>query len=75
MRKVLVLAIAVCVFGACNPSNNRPGESGALNDGMNAVDTNGGLADTAYNIDANQRKTDTSKMEDRVDVSTRDTSK
>jgi hypothetical protein len=73
MRKVLALAIAACMFGACNPSNSNPGESGAVNDGTKAIDSNGGLADTPYRVNANLRKTDTSKMEDRVDLSKRDT--
>lgn len=41
-----------------------------MNDGMKLGDTNGGLADTAY---AGQSATDTSKLENRVDISTRDT--
>ena len=70
MRKVLVLAIVVCMFEACNGSSN---QGGVVNDGTRTLDSNGGLADTAYKVDANLRKTDTSKMEDRVDLSKRDT--
>lgn len=54
-------------FYACS---NNGGQSGVMNDGMKLGDTNGGLADTAY---SNQSATDTSKMENRVDLSKRDT--
>lgn len=67
MRKVLTLAILISALQACNSSSD---QGGAVNDGKKAIDTNGGLADTPYNY---QPKTDTSKMEDRVDLSRRDT--
>jgi hypothetical protein len=57
------------IIYSCGPSST---QSGVDNDGMKTVDSNGGLADTAYQ---NQSATDTSKGEDRVDISTRDTIK
>ncbi|MBD0288450.1 MAG: hypothetical protein ICV79_23935 [Flavisolibacter sp.] len=68
MKRILMMAAMVFVLQACN---NNPGESGAVNDGMKAIDTNGGLADTGhYNVNPS---TDTSKMENRVDIQQRDT--
>ncbi|MDQ3278644.1 MAG: hypothetical protein M3Q06_09975 [Bacteroidota bacterium] len=67
MRKVFALLTGVAFFYACS---NNDGQTGVMNDGMKLGDTNGGLADTTY---SGQSATDTSKMENRVDVSTRDT--
>ena len=69
MKKILFVALAIAFLQACN--NPNPGESGTVNDGMNAVDTNGGLADTGrYQTNPS---VDTGKMEDRVDTEKRDT--
>jgi len=62
--------MSIALLQACSNNN---GESGVQNDGIKAVDSNGGLADTARTTD--QSATDTSKMEDRVDLSKRDTFK
>lgn len=68
MKKVLLIAMSFILLQACGNSNNQPANQ---NDGMSAADTNGGLADTAYG--PNTPMTDTSKMENRVDLSKRDT--
>jgi hypothetical protein len=67
MRKVFVLIAGFAFLTACS---NNGGQSGVMNDGMKLGDTNGGLADTSY---SNQGATDTSQLENRVDISTRDT--
>ena len=67
MRKVFLLMTGIAFLYACS---NNGGQTGVMNDGMKLGDTNGGLADTAY---AGQSATDTSKLENRVDISTRDT--
>lgn len=67
MRKVFLFLAGVAFLTACG---NNDGQTGVMNDGMKVGDTNGGLADTAY---SNQSATDTSKLENRVDISTRDT--
>ncbi|NTS40059.1 MAG: hypothetical protein EOO14_03805 [Chitinophagaceae bacterium] len=67
MRKVFLLLGGFVFLTACS---NNGGESGVVNDGMKMGDTNGGLADTPY---TNQGATDTSQLENRVDISTRDT--
>ncbi len=72
MRKVLIVAMTLGVFTACNNSSD---QGGVVNDGIKAVDSNGGLADTSYRINNNLKKTDTAKMENREDLSTRDTMK
>lgn len=68
MKKVFSLMTGVAFLVACS---NNDGQTGVQNDGMKLGDTNGGLADTARTT--NQSPTDTSKMEHRVDISTRDT--
>jgi len=67
MRKVFVLLAGFAFLTACS---NNDGQTGVMNDGMKTGDTNGGLADTTYN---NQGATDTSQLENRVDLSKRDT--
>ncbi|HEV7332657.1 MAG TPA: hypothetical protein VGN63_16580 [Flavisolibacter sp.] len=67
MRKVFVLMAGFAFLTACS---NNDGQTGVMQDGMKLGDTNGGLADTAY---TNEAATDTSKLENRVDISTRDT--
>ena len=66
--KLMIVATAFLFLQSCS---NNGGESGAVNDGIKAVDSNGGLADTAYNNSTSV--TDTSKLENRVDLSKRDT--
>ncbi|RYF86244.1 MAG: hypothetical protein EON98_04265 [Chitinophagaceae bacterium] len=68
MKKVLILVLSIGLLQACS---NNGGQTGVQNDGIKSVDTNGGLADTTYKGD--QSATDTSKMENRVDLSKRDT--
>lgn len=68
MKKILLIVMSVVLLQACSNSNNQPANQ---NDGLSTVDSNGGLADTAF--DANTPMTDTSKKEDRVDISNRDT--
>lgn len=68
MKKVLFIAASFLFFQACSNSNNVPA---VQNDGIKAVDSNGGLADTAFG--PNTPATDTSKMENREDLSKRDT--
>lgn len=70
MKKVVVFLAGIVIFTACS---NNGGQTGVQNDGMKLGDTNGGLADTAY--DGAAATTDTSKMEHRVDIATRDTFK
>ena len=70
MKKVFVLMAGVAFLTACS---NNEGQTGVMNDGMKLGDTNGGLADTARTT--NQSATDSSLMEHRVDISTRDTFK
>lgn len=65
MNKLLTMIAIAVALTACNSD-----QGGVVNDGTRAIDTNGGLADTPYNY---QPKTDTSKMENRVDLSKRDT--
>jgi hypothetical protein len=67
MRKVFVLMAGFAFLYACS---NNDGQTGVMNDGMKLGDTNGGLADTAY---SNQGATDSSQLENRVDLSKRDT--
>ena len=68
MIKILLIAVSFMYLQSCS---NNGGESGAVNDGIKPVDSNGGLADTPYTH--SNAATDTSKMEDRVDLSKRDT--
>jgi len=68
MKKVLLIAMSFVVLQACSDSDNQPANQ---NDGIQTVDSNGGLADTAFG--ANTPMTDTSKKEDREDLSKRDT--
>ena len=68
MKKALILITGFFILQSCS---NNGGESGTVNDGIKAVDSNGGLADTPRTT--NQSLTDTSKMEDRVDIEKRDT--
>ncbi len=68
MKKVLAIMTGVILLAACS---NNGGQTGVQDDGMKLGDTNGGVADTAFTTD--QSATDTSKMEDRVDLSKRDT--
>ena len=70
MKKVLTVILIAFCLGACGNSST---QSGVDNDGIKTVDPNGGLADTAAKT--NQSATDTSKGEDRVDISKRDTFK
>ena len=70
MKRILIVALSIACLQACN---NRPGETGVVNDGMSPVDTNGGLADTGnYQLNPS---IDTGKMENRVDTEQRDTLK
>lgn len=66
--KILSVVICAALLFACNPSNNNPGERGAINDGIKPVDQNGALQDTGYNYTS---PTDTAKDEHRVDVQPR----
>lgn len=68
MKKVFAILMSFALLQACSNNN---GESGVQNDGIKTVDSNGGLADTTRTT--NQSATDTSKGEDRVDLSKRDT--
>lgn len=68
MKKVFAAIFSLALLQACS---NNGGQTGVQNDGMKLGDTNGGLADTARTTD--QSATDTSKGEDRVDLSKRDT--
>jgi hypothetical protein len=67
MKKIFVVLAGLVMLTACS---NNGGQTGVQNDGMKLGDTNGGIADTQY---SNQGATDTSKLEHRVDISTRDT--
>lgn len=70
MKKIFVIMATAIALQACNNSNNNPGESGTVNDGIQAVDTNGALQDTGnYN---NTPQTDTAKGEHRTDLQQRD---
>jgi hypothetical protein len=69
MKKIVIALGSILILQSCS---NNGGESGAVNDGIKIVDSNGGLADTPY---VNQSGTDTSKGEDRVGTSKRDTFK
>lgn len=65
----LLLAAATISFSACNSSNNNPGESGTVNDGIKAVDENGALQDTGTLYTP---QIDTAKGEHRTDLQQRD---
>jgi hypothetical protein len=67
MKKLFAVLTGFIFLQACS---NNDGQTGVMNDGMKLGDTNGALADTPYQ---GQGATDTSKMENRVDISTRDT--
>jgi hypothetical protein len=67
MKKVFIFLAGFAFLYSCS---NNEGQTGVMNDGIETVDSNGGLADTLYK---NQGATDTSKMENRVDISKRDT--
>ncbi len=69
MKKLMAILAGTVLLAACS---NNGGQTGVQNDGTHPGDTNGGVADTPYH---NQGATDTSKMEHRVDISTRDTFK
>lgn len=71
MKGLIVAFASLFILQACN--NHGTDQGGAVNDGIKAVDSNGGLADTAFK--GNQSATDTAKMEDRTDISTRDTAR
>ena len=68
MKKVLFITMSFVLLQACGNSDNVPA---VQNDGIKTVDSNGGLADTAFG--PNTAATDTSKMENREDLSKRDT--
>jgi uncharacterized lipoprotein NlpE involved in copper resistance len=70
MKKVIGILALVFTLMACG---NNSSQRGVDNDGLKAGDTNGGLADTAYKTDPTG--TDSSKGEDREDISKRDTFK
>lgn len=70
MKRTFGVLAMIFTLAACG---NNSSQSGVDNDGLKAVDTNGGLADTAYIT--NPAATDTSKGEDREDLSKRDTFK
>ncbi len=70
MKKILILGITINVLQACN---NNTGESGVVNDGINAVDSNGAFTDTSKMVP--DPSTDTSIGEDRVDIQKRDSIK
>lgn len=72
MKKLLLILLSIGALQACTNSNTPPDHVPASeNDGIKVLDSNGGLADSAYG--PNTAATDTSKMEDRVDLSKRDT--
>ncbi|WP_132052370.1 hypothetical protein [Pseudocnuella soli] len=66
--KIAAIILSAALLVACNASNNNPGESGAVNDGIKPVDQNGAMQDTGYNYTP---ETDTAKGEDRVDLQQR----
>jgi hypothetical protein len=68
MIKILIMAAGFLLLQSCS---NNGGESGAVDDGIKAIDSNGGLADTPYNQSTSV--TDTARLENRVDLSKRDT--
>jgi hypothetical protein len=68
MKKVLITLAGFIILQSCS---NNGGESGTVNDGIKPIDSNGGLADTPY-VTA-QPATDSAKLENRVDLSKRDT--
>lgn len=64
--------MSFAVLQACSNNNTPPDNVPATqNDGIKVLDSNGGLADTTYS--PNTMATDTSKMENREDLSKRDT--
>ena len=73
MKKLLVILAGFVMLQACNPSNERPGESGTVNDGFQgAGDNNGALpGDTGYG-GANATTIDTAAGDHRVDIQKRD---
>ena len=70
MKKLLIVSAGILFLTACNPSNNNPGESGTVDDGIKAVDENGALSDTTKNFNPS---VDTALGDDRVDTEMRDT--
>jgi hypothetical protein len=71
MKKILILAAGIITLQACNPSNNNPGESGTVDDGIKTVDENGALSDTTKQFNPS---VDTTIGDNRVDTEKRDTS-
>jgi hypothetical protein len=68
MKKASIVILGFIVFVACN--NPNPGESGVVNDGIQAVDSNGAFSDTTrLNPNSN---VDSSVGDDRVDTEKRD---
>jgi uncharacterized protein YcfL len=70
MKKAIGIILIAFSLTACDNSSH---QTGVDNDGIKTVDSNGGLADTVNTT--NPSATDTSKGEDRVDISNRDTIK
>jgi hypothetical protein len=71
MKKILTVLVSIALLGACNPSNNNPGESGTVNDGFDgAGDANGGIPDTTKT--ASPSIDTAAKGDQRVDTEQRD---
>jgi hypothetical protein len=68
MKKLIVILGSFLILQACS---NNGGQTGVQNDGIKTIDSNGGLADTPFVKDPSP--TDSSKMENRVGTSKRDT--
>jgi hypothetical protein len=71
MKKIMIVLAGVVLMAACNPSNNKPGESGTVDDGIKPVDQNGAFSDTTKNFNPS---VDTAIGDDRVGTEKRDTS-
>jgi hypothetical protein len=66
MKKLFIVLAGATLFTACGNSSD---QGGVVNDGINTVDTDGALVDsTGKGWDP---ATDTTNMEDRVDVQSR----
>jgi|GEM_PF-1907593 len=74
MKKLAILVVGFVALQACNPSNNNPGETGAVNDGIKAIDENGALNDADSVNNKYNPSIDSAIGDHRVDTEKRDTS-
>jgi len=71
MKKFFAIAFFAILIGACNPNS---AQSGVDDDGIKTVDSNGAFEESTPSVQAGSN-TDTTIGENRVDISTRDSTK